>query len=63
MLSQVTSFTPQLTVFNFEEKEVVKVKDPNANPESGLRGLHDYFYYVTCFYFCINLFYHLINGK
>lgn len=49
--------------FNFEEKEVVKVKDPNANPESGLRGLHDYFYYVTCFYFCINLFYHLINGN
>lgn len=36
-------------------------KNPNANPESGWRSLHDYFYYVTVLYFSINLFYHLIN--
>lgn len=33
---------------------------PNTNPESGWRSLHDYFYYVTVIYFCINLFYNLI---
>lgn len=34
--------------------------EPNANPESGWRALHDYFYYVTLIYFGINLFYNLI---
>jgi len=52
-----------LNGFNFEPNEGEKVKDPTAYPENGWRALHDYFYYVTCFYFCLNLFYHLINGN
>lgn len=38
-------------------------KNPNANPESGLRSLHDFLYYVTLLYFGINLYYSLLAGN
>jgi two-component system LytT family sensor kinase len=37
--------------------------NPNANPESGLRSLHDFLYYVTLLYFSINLYYGLLAGN
>lgn len=37
--------------------------NPNANPESGLRGLHDFLYYVTLLYFSINYYYNLIAAN
>jgi sensor histidine kinase YesM len=38
--------------------------DPTANPESGWRSLHDFLYYVTMLYICLNFYYHLIaNNK
>lgn len=40
-----------------------RVKDPNAYPEHGLRYLHDFLYYVTVFYFSLNLIYDLINSR
>ncbi len=46
-----------------ESKKVVTIPDPNANPEHGLRYLHDFLYYVTVFYFGINLFYHQFNTR
>lgn len=36
------------------------VRDPNQNPESGFRSLHDFFYYVTLFYFALNYYYNLV---
>lgn len=43
--------------------EPVPVKDPDAYPESGLRAFHDFLYYVTGFYFSLNLLYDLINTR
>ena len=37
--------------------------NPNANPESGLRALHDFIYYVVLFYFSINYYYHFIAAN
>ncbi|MEO6613258.1 MAG: histidine kinase [Chitinophagaceae bacterium] len=34
--------------------------NPNANPESSLRSVHDFAYYVILFYFTINYYYHFI---
>jgi two-component system, LytTR family, sensor kinase len=45
------------------KETVKKAPDPNANPESGLRALHDFFYYVTLFYFCLNYYYNLITNN
>jgi hypothetical protein len=43
--------------------EVKKVKDPDRRPESGWRMLHDFFYYVTLFYFALNYYYNLVAGN
>ena len=37
--------------------------DPNANPESGWRALHDFLYYVTLVFFAVNLFYGLFKNR
>lgn len=37
--------------------------DPTANPSSGLRALHDFFYYVLLVYFCLNYFYNLVAAN
>jgi len=37
--------------------------DPDANPDSWLRGLYYFFYFVTLLYACLNIFYNLINGN
>ena len=36
---------------------------PDANPESGLRSLHDFFYYVVLFYFTLNYYYNLVAAN
>ena len=43
--------------------ELKPVKDPDEYPEHGLRMLHDFFYYVTAFYFSLNLLYDQINSR
>jgi sensor histidine kinase YesM len=40
-----------------------EVPGPNANPESGWRGLHDFIYYVTVIFFSLNLFYGLLKKR
>ncbi len=50
------------TIYSFstgfeKQEKVPAVKNPNANPESGWRSLHDFLYYVTLLYFGLNLFY------
>jgi len=37
--------------------------NPNANPESGLRALHDFLYYVVLFYFALNYYYNLVAAN
>ena len=37
--------------------------NPNANPESGWRALHDFLYYVTLIFFAVNLFYSLFKSR
>jgi sensor histidine kinase YesM len=37
--------------------------NPNANPESGLRGLHDFLCFLVLFYFCLNYYYNLVAGN
>lgn len=46
--------------FGEHSEKVTAPKDPNANPESGLRALHDFLYYVTLFYFSLNYYYNLV---
>ncbi|HEV7779892.1 MAG TPA: histidine kinase [Chitinophagaceae bacterium] len=40
-----------------------KTPNPNANPESGLRSLHDFLYYITLLYFSINYYYNFIAAN
>jgi two-component system LytT family sensor kinase len=35
----------------------------NVNAASGLRSLHDFLFYVTLIYLCINLYYGLLEGR
>jgi hypothetical protein len=37
--------------------------DPNANPESGLRMLHDFIYFISLFYFALNYYYNLVAAN
>ncbi len=46
-----------------EESAKHTTPGPNANPESGWRSLHDFLYYVTLFFFGINLYYGLITAN
>lgn len=49
--------------FTDHSKTATEVKNPNANPESGLRTLHDFLYYVVLFYFSLNYFYNLVAAN
>ncbi|MEO7983614.1 MAG: histidine kinase [Bacteroidota bacterium] len=48
---------------NGPQEKVVVPKNPNAYPESGLRSLHDFIYYLVLFYFALNYYYQLIAGS
>jgi len=52
-----------LTGYDANHEKVVKPKDPDANPESSLRGFHDFLYYMVLFYFALNYYYNLIAGS
>ncbi len=43
--------------------ELKPVEEPKDYPEHGLRILHDFLYYVTLFYFSLNLLYDQINSR
>ena len=44
----------------FSQERQESPPDPNANPDSTLRGFHDFVYFITLIYFSLNYYYHFI---